>query len=75
MFPVHAIDLNNAKVLIRPEQAEGAKGNNVIIGKERLKNVSDKILAREVVLEKTPEGKELLKIIVKAFELKGQATS
>jgi len=51
-------------VLIRPEQAEGAKGNNVIIGKERLKNVSDKILAREVVLEKTPEGKELLKIIV-----------
>ena len=25
-FSVHTIDLNNAKVLIRPEQAEGAKG-------------------------------------------------
>ena len=24
--PVHTIDLDNAKILIRPEQAEGAKG-------------------------------------------------
>ena len=26
LFPVHTIDLNNAKVLIRPDQAEGGKG-------------------------------------------------
>ena len=57
-FPLHTNDLNNAKVLIRLEQAEGAKGKNVIIGEERPKNVNDKILAREVVLEKTPDGKE-----------------
>ena len=61
-FPLHTIDLNNAKVLVRPEQAEGAKGKNVIIGEEMPKNINDKILAREVVLEKTPDGKESLKI-------------
>ena len=72
-FPVHTINLNNAKVLIRPEQAVGAKGNNVIIGEERRKNVNDRILARKVVLEKTPDGKESLKITVKASRPGGQA--
>ena len=69
-FPVHTnthtIDLSNAKVLIRPEQAEGAQGKNVVIGETRPKNVNDKILAREVVLEKAPDGMELIKITVKA---------
>ena len=66
LFPIHAIDHNNAKVLIRPEQAEGAKGKNVMIGEERPKNVNDKIPAKEVVLEKAPDGKESLKITLKA---------
>ena len=66
LFPVHTIDLNNAKVLLRTEQAEGAEGKNVVIGETRPKNVNDKILAREVVLEKTPDGKESLKITLKA---------
>ena len=57
-FPLHTIDLNNAKVLIWPEQAEGAIGKNVIIGEERPENVNDKILASEVVLEKSLDGKE-----------------
>ena len=74
-FPLHTNDLNNAKVLIRLEQAEGAKGMNVIIGEERPKNVNDKILAREVVLEKTPDGKESLKITLRASRLGGQASS
>ena len=74
-FPVHTIDLNNAKVLIRLEQAEGAKGKNVIIGEERQKNVNDKILAREAVLEKTPDGKESLRITLKASRPGGQASS
>jgi hypothetical protein len=65
-IPAHTIDLDNTKVLIRPEQAEGAIGKNVIIGEPRPKNVDDKILAREVTLEKTPHGKESLKITVKA---------
>ena len=75
MFPLHTIDLNNAKVLIRPEQAERAKGKNVIIGEERRKNVNDKILANEVVLEKTPDGKESLKITLRASRPGGQASS
>ena len=74
-FPLHTIDLNNAKVLIRPEQTEGAKGKNVIIGEERPKNVNDKILVREVVLEKTPDDKESLRITLKASRLRGQASS
>ena len=47
-FPIHTIDLDNVKVLIRPEQAEGAKEKNVIIGEPRSKNVNDKVRAREV---------------------------
>ena len=62
----HTIDLSNAKVMIQPEQAEGAQGKNVVIGETRPKNVNDKILDREVVLEKAPDGKELIKITVKA---------
>ena len=68
-FPVHTnthtIDLSNAKVLLRPEQAEGAEGKNVVFGETRPKSVNDKILAREMVLEKAPDGKELIKITVK----------
>ena len=63
---VNTIDLNNAKVLLRLEQVEGAKGKNVIIDETRLKNDDDRILDREVVLEKAPDGKELIKITVKA---------
>ena len=74
-FPLHTIDLNNAKVLIRPEQAERAKGKNVIIGEEMPKNVNDKIPVKEVVLEKTPDGKESLKITLKASRPGGQASS
>ena len=75
-FPVHTnthtIGLNNAKVLLRPKQAEGAKGKNVVIGETRPKNVDDKILAREVVLEKAPDSKELIKITVKGHVPMGQ---
>jgi len=34
-FPIHTIELANPKVLIRPHQAESAKGKNVIVGEER----------------------------------------
>ena len=44
-FPVHTnthiIDLSKAKVLIRPEQAEGAKGKSVVIGEPRPNGVCD----------------------------------
>ena len=70
-FPVHTIDLNNAKVLIRPDQAEGAKGKNVIIGDDRPLTVDNKILAREVIQEKTPDGKKNMRIILKPRTLRG----
>ena len=47
----------------------------MIIDEEMLKNSEDKILAREVVLEKTLDGKESIKITVKASRLGGQASS
>jgi len=36
-FPAHThmLELNNPKVLIRPNQADSTKGKNVIIGEER----------------------------------------
>ena len=37
-----------------------------MIGETRPQNFDDKILAKEVVLEKAPDGKELIKITVKA---------
>ena len=75
LFPVHTIDLNNAKVLIRPDQAKGAKGKNVIIGDDRPLTVENKILAREVILEKTSDGKKNMRIILKPYTLGGQGDS
>ena len=66
------LELNNPKVLIRPEQAEGAKGKNVVIGDPRPMDTSDKILAREVIKEKTDDGKDSLKIIVRNPRLGGK---
>ena len=65
------LELNNPKVLIRPEQAEGAKGKNVVIGDPRSMDISDKILAREVIKEKTDDGKDTLKTIVRNPRLGG----
>ena len=62
-------------MLLRPEQAEGAEGKNVVFGETRPKNANDKILAREVVLGKAPDGKLLIKITVKAKVPGGQESS
>jgi hypothetical protein len=70
-FSVNAIDLQGAKVLVQPEQAESTKDKNVIIGEERPKSCEDKIWSREVVLEKDADGKDVLKITVKASRLRG----
>ena len=34
-FPVHMLELNNPKVLVRPSQVKSTKGKNVVIGDER----------------------------------------
>ena len=56
-------------LIIQLEQARGDKGNNMIIGEKRLKTSEDKILARAVVVDKTPDGKKSLKITMKASGL------
>jgi hypothetical protein len=57
-FLVNAIDLQGAKVLVWPEQAELTKVKNVIIQQR-----------------KAADGKDALKIIVKASTLKGGGAS
>ena len=47
----------------------------MIIGESRPKNVDDTILAREVTLEMSPDGKESLRITVKASRPGGQESS
>ena len=74
-FPVHPLELNNPKVLLWPEQAEGARWKNVVIGDPGPMNANGKILAREVVAEKTPDGKPTLRIFVSAPKPGGQACS
>jgi hypothetical protein len=72
-FLVSTIDLQGVKVLVRYEQAESTKDKNVIISEERPKSYEDKIWSEEVVLEKDADGKEVLKITIKASGLRGQA--
>ena len=52
--------------------SEGAQGKNVVIGDPRPMNANDKILAREVVVEKTPDGKPTLRIFVNAPKPRGK---
>ena len=54
-FPVHTLELSNPKVLIRPHQAELAKGKNVIVGEERhekgvLQNKTSRVAAKTSTL-------------------------
>ena len=70
-FSVRTLELNSSKILIRPDQADGAKGKNVVIGDPRPMNANDKILAREVVKEKTDDVKDTLKITIRAPRLGG----
>jgi hypothetical protein len=62
-FPINTLELNNPKVLIRPDQAEKAKGKNVIIGEQR---PEEKV--QNKLLEDTP------KVAAKASMLGGKAT-
>ena len=50
-FPVHMLELNNSKVLVRPSQAESTKGKNVVIGDER---------PEKKLTQKIPQGAKIL---------------
>ena len=59
-------------MLIRPSIVESANKDNVVIGEPRKGKEGDKVLGREVVLDKQPDGKEVLKITIKNPALGGQ---
>jgi hypothetical protein len=63
-FSVSTIDLQNFKVLIQSEQAEAAKGKNVVIDEKCTITADEKIFSLEVVVEKTADDKEFLKITI-----------
>jgi hypothetical protein len=73
-FPINTMELQQPKVLVRPHQVEATKGKNVVVG-EAKPDLRGKELTREVVYVKTPDGKETLKITVKASGLGGQGSS
>ena len=54
LFPAHThmLELNNPKVLIRPNQAEAAKGKNIIVSEERSELLKSH---QEVLAKKFPE--------------------
>ena len=66
------MDLEGKKMLIRPNIAESANKDNVVIGEPRNSKEGDKVLGRKIVLEKQPDGKEVLKITIKNATLGGQ---
>jgi hypothetical protein len=57
-FHDNIIVLQNSKVLIYPEKAEMTNDKNVIIGDKRIITTNEKILSREVMLEKTIDEKD-----------------
>ena len=69
---MNTLDLEGKKVLIRPEVAESANKTNVVIGEPRKNRDGDKVLGRQVVLDKQPDGGEIIKITIKNPTLGGQ---
>lgn len=70
-FPMNTMDLEGKKVLIQPDVAESANRNNVVIGEPRKTMESDKFFGREVVRDKQPDWKEVLKTTIKNPTLGG----
>jgi hypothetical protein len=73
-FPVNTKELQQPKVLVQPHQVEATKGKNVVVGEVK-SDLRGKELTREVAYQKTPDGRETLKVTVKASGLGGQGSS
>ena len=57
-FPINTMDLEGKKMLIRPSIAKSANKDNVLIGEPMKGKESDKVLGREVVLDKQPMARK-----------------
>jgi hypothetical protein len=71
-FPMNMMDFEGKKVLIRPTTVDKGKGKEVIIGNAREAD-ENKVSCRKVVVEKTPDGGETLKVTITASGTGGQA--
>ena len=69
------LEINNPAILIRSEQADSTNGKNVIIGEPREPKKGNKVLDREVVLEKSNDNRESLKITIKSSRLRGASSN
>jgi hypothetical protein len=72
-FPVNVIDFKGKKVIIRPGMADKGKGKEVIIGDAQKDDENYKISCRKVVVEKTPNRGETLKVNITTSNTRGQA--
>jgi hypothetical protein len=72
-FWVNVTDFEGKKVLIRPSTADKGKGKEIIIGDAREADGNSKISCRKVVVEKTFDGGETLKVTITTSGTRGQA--
>jgi hypothetical protein len=61
---MNMIDFEGKKVLIRPSTVDKEKGKEVIIVNTQKANESNKVSCRKVVVEKTHDGGETLKVTI-----------
>jgi hypothetical protein len=71
-FPMNMIDFEGKKVLTRPNTSAEGKGKEIVIGNAREAGGNHKISCRKVVVEKTPDGGETLKVTITASGTGGQ---
>ena len=69
---MNTMDLEGRKMLIRPNIAEFANRDNVVIGEYMNNKEGNKVLGKQVVLDKQPDGKEVIKITIKNPTLGGE---
>jgi hypothetical protein len=74
-FPINMIDFEGKKVLVWPNTADKGKGKGkeTIIGNAKEDDGDRKVSCRKVVVEKTPDGGETLKVTITASSTGGQA--
>ena len=70
---MNKLGLENPKILIQPKNADTTKGKNVLTGEPHVAKVDAKAPSRKVEVEKSPDGKESLKITVRGPNSGGRA--
>ena len=71
-FLINMIDFDGKKVLIRPSMADKGKGKEVIIGDARKADENNKKSCSKVVIERTPDGGETLKVTITTSNAEGR---